>query len=69
MVRVARRTHPGLRFEVGSLTDLPVPEGGLGGVVAWWSLVHTPPEVLPAVFARFHDRRRVDRDRAAADGR
>ncbi|GAB3965258.1 class I SAM-dependent DNA methyltransferase [Streptomyces sparsus] len=51
MIAVARRTHPGLRSEEGSMTGLGLPDAGLGGVVAWYSTVHTPPEVLPAVFA------------------
>ncbi|MEV7778055.1 class I SAM-dependent methyltransferase [Kitasatospora sp. NPDC088351] len=53
MVEIARRTYPDLRFEVGSMTALDLPDGGLGGIVAWWSIVHTPPEVLPVVFAEF----------------
>ena len=51
MVRVARRTHPGLRFEVGSMDALDVPDGALAGVLAWYSLIHTPPGQLPAVLA------------------
>ncbi|MGW6981284.1 class I SAM-dependent DNA methyltransferase [Streptomyces sp. NPDC054932] len=51
MVAVARRTYPGLRFEVGSMTALDVADGVLGGVLAWYSTVHTPPSGLPAVFA------------------
>jgi SAM-dependent methyltransferase len=54
MVAVARRTHPGLRFEVGSMTALEVGDAVLGGVVAWYSTVHIPPEALPAVFAECH---------------
>ena len=50
MVDVARRTHPQLRFEVGSLDQLELPDGGLAGALAWYSLIHTPPERLPAVF-------------------
>ncbi|GAA3460544.1 class I SAM-dependent methyltransferase [Saccharothrix longispora] len=53
MVEVARREHPGLRFEVGTMTALDLPDGGLAGVVSWYSIVHTPPEVLPVVFAEF----------------
>ncbi|MFD8965307.1 class I SAM-dependent methyltransferase [Streptomyces sp. NPDC059568] len=53
MVAVARRGHPGLRFEVGSMTALELLDGELGGV-AWYSTVHTPPELLPTVFAEFH---------------
>lgn len=53
MVAVARRTYPGLRFEVGRMASLDVADGVLGGVVAWYSTVHTPPGELPAVFAEF----------------
>ncbi|MGQ5264843.1 class I SAM-dependent methyltransferase [Micromonospora sp. ZYX-F-536] len=54
MIEVARRTYPGLRFEVGTMTALDLPDGELGGVVSWYSLVHTPPELLPVAFAEFH---------------
>jgi SAM-dependent methyltransferase len=54
MVEIARRTYPSLRFEVGSMTALDLPDGELGGIVAWWSIFHVPPEVLPVVFAEFH---------------
>lgn len=50
MVEVARRRHPHLRFEVGSLTALPLPDSGLAGALAWYSLIHTPPEHQPQVF-------------------
>ncbi|WP_049565327.1 class I SAM-dependent DNA methyltransferase [Streptomyces sp. SBT349] len=53
MVAVARRDHPGLRFDVGSMTDLDLADGELGGIVAWYSVIHLPPEVLPAVFDEF----------------
>ncbi|WP_241175680.1 class I SAM-dependent methyltransferase [Modestobacter sp. KNN46-3] len=51
MVEVARRCHPHLRFEVGSLTALPLPDGGLAGALAWYSVIHTPPEHQPRVFS------------------
>lgn len=53
MVAVARETYPGLRFEEGTMTALDLADGSLGGVVSWYSIVHTPPEVLPTVFAEF----------------
>ncbi|WP_037307464.1 class I SAM-dependent DNA methyltransferase [Amycolatopsis orientalis] len=53
MVELARRQYPDLRFDVGSMTALDVPDGSLGGLVAWWSIFHLPPETLPAVFAGF----------------
>ncbi|MFJ9471785.1 class I SAM-dependent DNA methyltransferase [Streptomyces caniferus] len=54
MVALARRAHPGVRFEEGAMTSLDVPDGALGGVVAWYSIIHTPQERLPEVFAEFH---------------
>jgi SAM-dependent methyltransferase len=53
MIDIARRRYPDLRFDVGSMTALDLPDGELGGLVAWWSIFHLPPEVLPAVFAEF----------------
>ncbi|GGK11195.1 methyltransferase [Pilimelia anulata] len=46
MIEVARRTYPHLRFDVGALEDLPVPDATLGGVLAWYSLIHTAPDGL-----------------------
>ena len=43
MVGVARSRHPGLDFSVGQLSDLALPDAALGGVVAWYSVIHTPP--------------------------
>jgi SAM-dependent methyltransferase len=42
MVGAARRAHPGLRFEVGSLAALDLADGSLAGALAWYSLIHTP---------------------------
>jgi SAM-dependent methyltransferase len=54
MVTVARRTYPDLRFDEGSMTALDLKDGAVGGIVAWYSIIHTPPELLPLVFAEFH---------------
>lgn len=51
MVAVARRDHPQLRFDEGSMTDLGLADDALAGVVAWYSIIHTPPGRLPEVFA------------------
>jgi SAM-dependent methyltransferase len=42
MVAVARRSQPDLRFEVGSMLSLDLPDGCLGGVMAWYSTIHIP---------------------------
>ncbi|MYQ94665.1 methyltransferase domain-containing protein [Streptomyces sp. SID4946] len=54
MLAVARREHPGLRFEQGSMLDLPLPDGGLAGAVCWYSTIHTPDERLPELFAELY---------------
>ncbi|MGW2675709.1 class I SAM-dependent methyltransferase [Streptomyces sp. NPDC001436] len=53
MVAVARRTYPGLRFEVGRTAALDVADGALGGVVSWYGTDRLPPEELPEVCAEF----------------
>lgn len=54
MIAVARQTYPGLRFDEGSMHALDLADGTLDGVVAWYSVIHTPLEHLPSVFAEFH---------------
>ncbi|TDC49437.1 class I SAM-dependent methyltransferase [Jiangella ureilytica] len=59
MIEVARRTCPEVSFSVGTMTALEAAGASLAGLVAWYSIIHTPPVALPAVFAEF---RRVLRD-------
>jgi SAM-dependent methyltransferase len=54
MVAQARRRHPHLRFEVGTMGALDLPPASLAGVVAWYSVIHTPTDLVPALFAEFH---------------
>ncbi|MER7170051.1 class I SAM-dependent methyltransferase [Streptomyces mesophilus] len=54
MVRLARGAYPELRFDVASMTSLPIDDDGLGGILAYYSTHHTPPELLPVVFGEFH---------------
>jgi SAM-dependent methyltransferase len=53
MVEVATQTYPHLEFRVGTMDALDIEDSALGGIVAWFSIIHTPPERLPAVFAEF----------------
>lgn len=53
MIEVARRDHPGLRFEVGSMTDLDLPDASMAGLVAWYSLIHVPDDEIGSVFEHF----------------
>ncbi|MFD9793465.1 class I SAM-dependent methyltransferase [Streptomyces sp. NPDC059070] len=51
MVAHARRTGPELRFDEARMEALPVADGALGGVLAHYSMIHTPPGELPALLA------------------
>ncbi len=51
MVEHARRAHPELRFDEARMEALPVEDDTLGGVLSHYSMIHTPPEELPALLA------------------
>ncbi len=53
MIEVARRDYPGVRFEVGSMTDLDLADGSLTGLLSWFSLIHVPDDAVPAILAEF----------------
>jgi ubiquinone/menaquinone biosynthesis C-methylase UbiE len=54
MVSLARRNYPQLRFEEGSMLELDIPTAGLGGLLAYYSIIHIAREQRPEVFAEFH---------------
>jgi SAM-dependent methyltransferase len=54
MIALARQAYPGLRFDEGSMTALDLADGVAGGVLSWYSIIHSPPEALPEVFAEFN---------------
>lgn len=53
MVEVARRDYPGARFAVGSMTDLPLADASVAGLVAWYSLIHIPDDEIGSVLGQF----------------
>ncbi|MGX1508624.1 UNVERIFIED_CONTAM: SAM-dependent methyltransferase [Streptomyces graminofaciens] len=53
MVGLARQAYPELRFTVGSMTAPAIGDDELGGILAYYSVHHTPPELLPVVFGEF----------------
>ena len=53
MIDIARQTYSGLRFEVGSMTDLCLADASVAGLLAFWSLIHVPDDAVPAVFGCF----------------
>ncbi|NDU74319.1 methyltransferase domain-containing protein [Actinomadura sp. DSM 109109] len=54
MVARARADHPHLRFDEGDITALDLPDGGLAGVLSWYSTIHLGPAELPRAIAEFH---------------
>ena len=48
---MARRDHPHLDMEVGSIVDLPFADDSFDGSLYWYSIIHTPTEQLTHVFA------------------
>lgn len=50
MIRVARRDHPGFRFDVADLRELPFGDAALAGLVCWYSLMYLAPPHRPAAF-------------------
>jgi len=53
MVAIARSTYPALAFAAGDATALPLRKKGLGGLVAWYSLINTPSDELLGVMEGF----------------
>lgn len=50
-VEHARAAHPDGWYALGSMAQLPVPAGSVAGILAWYSLIHLPPDDLDAVLA------------------
>ena len=51
MIAAARRCHPELAVAEGSMTALPFADSALGGIVAWYSIIHLPPDDVPVALA------------------
>ena len=50
-VEHARATNSQGRYELGSMARLPVADYSLTGILAWYSLIHVPPDDLDGVLA------------------
>jgi SAM-dependent methyltransferase len=53
MIAIAKRDYPGVRFEVGTMTDLDLADNSVSGLLAFWSVIHVPDHAMPAVFTQF----------------
>lgn len=49
----ARARFPDVAFRVGRAEALDVDDASVGGILAWYSLIHTDPSQLAAVFSEF----------------
>lgn len=52
-IQHAVQRFPQCRFAVARAQELPVAAGGVAGVLAWYSLIHTDPEHLDRALAEF----------------
>ena len=54
MIEHAKSTHPHNVIVEGNLTALPFPDSTFDGVLAWYSVIHTPSHELAAIFDECH---------------
>jgi SAM-dependent methyltransferase len=54
MVAIAQRLTPEIPFHQGTMLALDVADAAWGGIVAFYSIIHVPPDALPQVFGEFH---------------
>ncbi|BDZ48480.1 methyltransferase [Frondihabitans sucicola] len=54
MVAEARAAHPTFPIDEGDVADLPHETGAFDGILAWYSIIHTPPRASGGVLEEFH---------------
>lgn len=54
MVAQARHHHPAITFRQGTMLDLDVADGAWAGLVAFYSIIHLEPHLVPRALAEFH---------------
>lgn len=52
-VDIAARRFPEVDYRVGELGSLPTEDASLGGLLSWYSVIHTEPEAVPAILDEF----------------
>jgi SAM-dependent methyltransferase len=53
MVRLAQRASPDIPFQIGDMLALDLDANSLGGIAAFYSVIHAPPESIPQVMSEF----------------
>jgi len=54
MVRLAQRLSPDIPFHVGDMLALDREDNSLGGIAAFYCVIHAPPEQIPLVMREFY---------------
>jgi SAM-dependent methyltransferase len=54
MVMLAQRLSPDISFRVGDMLALDLEDNALGGIAAFYSVIHAPPEQMPQVMREFY---------------
>jgi SAM-dependent methyltransferase len=49
----AKAAHPNGNYQLGSMDSLDVADHSVAGILAWFSLIHLPPQDLDGVLAEF----------------
>jgi SAM-dependent methyltransferase len=49
----ARQRFPHVDFLVADLAALPIASGSVGGILAWFSIIHTAPASVPTILREF----------------
>lgn len=49
----ARGAYPGVPFDLGNIDRLPFENGSVGGILAWYSLIHHEPSTIRATLEEF----------------
>jgi ubiquinone/menaquinone biosynthesis C-methylase UbiE len=52
-VTAARERFPTIAFQQADLAAIPLDDRSVGGILAWYSIIHTPPADLPAILSEF----------------
>jgi SAM-dependent methyltransferase len=53
MIQVAQRLNPGLHFEQGDMQALHADDGAWGGIAAFYSIIHIPPDEVVRTLREF----------------
>jgi SAM-dependent methyltransferase len=53
MVSLAQDLNPGIPFIQASMLDLPLHDGSLAGITAFYCIIHVPPDDRPGALAEF----------------